>query len=236
MKGVFSTELVAVEAERAEEERTLLKLFPAAAGILMLIANAYLERYLKDDPDGYHLKMFVVLHTGVFLAVAVGTYMSRLEDIIRKSSIFPGSGVGRMLFVARCIAGHRLVIALLIVEVLSLGILYRSTLLAAIGTPFLVVLLQSLLVSSAMVLCLVLTRAERRVMALVAGVVFAGAVVLIGTVVFHVQQILTWVPLLSPTASACLEAQRGGRAQVLSVSALLLLLHVVPWNIGRRYA
>jgi hypothetical protein len=227
---------VAVEAERAAEERTLLKLLPAAAAILVLLANAYLERYLKDDPDGYHLRLFIVLHTGLFLAVAVGTYMSRLEDVIRKSSIFPGSGAGRMVFVARSIAGHRLILALLVVEVLSLGVLYRSTRLAAIGTPILVVLLQSLLVSSVMVLCLVLTRAERRVMSLAAGVVFAGAILLIGTVVFRVQQILTWVPLLSPTASACLEAQRGGGEHVLSLSALLLLLHAVPWLIGRRYA
>ena len=234
--GEATRHLLQVDRERSFLMREASRLVPAVLAIANLFFSASYEHSLRNDLTGYSLSVFLFIQGIIFFAVSSGYYVSRSEEILLKTRIFPTTPWSRFVFVSLSNLRRPLNIALWGTDVFALAVLYRHSFPGLLAAPVFLTLYFAAIQGATSLVFLVFTRTGHPVsgLAAVGGLVAFG--MLVGSIVFRVDSLLAVVPLVAWTA----EGIRGaGNAEVGSVMtrfiyASLFLGAVVA--AGRRYS
>ncbi len=228
--------LLHIDDERALTQKDTTRLVPAAIAVTNLFFSAYFEQFLRDDPSGHSLSLFLFIQGAVFLGIGAGYYLSRTEEILRKCRIFPTTPWSRFVFVAASNLRRPLCIALWSTNVFVLALLYRHSVAGLIGVPVFVTLYLLGIQAALALAFLAMTRAGYAVSgaAAVTSCVLFG--ILIGSVVFNVESLLSLVPLVSWTARGILATRTTEMAGLAIGLALAVAFIGIMAGAARRWA
>jgi hypothetical protein len=234
--GEAARHLLQVDRERGFLRRETSRLIPAAFAIANLFFSASYENSLRNDLSGYSLSIFLFIQGMIFFAVASGYYVSRSEEILLKTRIFPTTPWSRFVFVSLSNLRRPLTIALWGTDVFVLAVLHRHSVPGLLAAPVFLTLYLAAIQGVTSLVFLVFTRTGHPVsgLAAVAGLVAFG--MLLGSIVFRVDSLLALVPLLAWTAEGI---RGGGNGEVGSVLIRLVYVSLFIGTVvaaGRRYS
>jgi hypothetical protein len=225
-----------LDVEKSRGVRPPARFFPVALALLLLFANAYTERYLTDDPDGFYIHLFLFLHAALCAAIATEHFANVTAEILAKTAVFPVDPWTRFVFVMGSLLRQPALRVLWAVDAFSLAIIFRHTTASLIVAPVAFTVLYLCLLTLASLVFLVVTRLQHRV----AVVAFAGAwgavAILLVSTLFHVPSLLQNLPLLHSIAQAIMSAGAGSTGSSIVHFILPLLVTGGAVLAGRRYA
>lgn len=225
-----------LDVEKSREVRPPARFFPVALALLLLFANAYMERYLTDDPDGFYIHLFLFLHAALCAAIATEYFANVTAEILAKTAVFPVRPWTRFVFVVGSLLRQPALRTLWAVDAFSLAIIFRSTSASLIIAPAAFTVLFLCLITLASLVFLVVTRLQHRM----AAVAFAGAwgavAILLVSTLFRVPSLLQNLPLLHSIAQAIQSAGAGSAGSSILHFIPPFLVIVAAALAGRRYA
>src|ERR1043166_3817067 len=95
----ISSRLLAVEQRKGTVDEGRIRTFPAALALFNLTLCAYMDQFLRADSNGHYLALFLFLECSMLVLMAIGTFMRNDLEILVKTSVFPMTSMGVLLFV-----------------------------------------------------------------------------------------------------------------------------------------
>jgi hypothetical protein len=227
--------LLSAERMKTGDYRTT-RLYPAAAAILNLFFCASFERYLKDDPSGYYLSLFLFIEGALYVVVSSTNFFTAAFEILTKSRVFPTTPAGRLWFVVAGSARRPIVFSLVASDVFFLIILFRHAFPHVLITAALFLLM---IISIEVLLATMMLTLMRRSAPLGTAVVLCAlllCLVFIGSFVLHFETVLSAIPFIRWAAMGMLAALVGNTSEALANAAWLVLTTLLVLVIGRRLA
>lgn len=225
--------LLLVERARSGGYRTT-RLYPAVAAILNVVFCAYFERYLKNDPSGFYLSVFLFLEATIYIVASSTNFFTVTFEILSKSRIFPTTPTDRLAFIIAGNFRRPLVLALAATNVFFVIVLFRNTFWLGLTTALFVVLL---IITIEVLLSALLLALMRRSLPLGTAVVvlaFLLLTVFIGSFVFHYETLIASIPLIRWTVNGILAGTRADAAEVVANIAWLCSTAIITLLLGRR--
>ena len=232
----IASQLLSIERKRASYDSAGIRLYPAFVGIANLFFCAYMEQYMKRDPQGHYLSLFLLIEFSAVALVSVGTFIKSMSELISKCTVFPAPPPSYFLFVIAGFVRKPVVVALLAGTILFLVVPLTSTPLLALlsaALAFVAFLDIELIVA---LLCLRLTRSTQPV----AGVAILSFYMLIGVVlgsiIFHFNALLDAAPILSWTVNGIVAIRDGAPGSAIAPALALVLTFLAAVFLGKRLA
>jgi hypothetical protein len=228
-----SRRLLAIARLRSESEPDGWRVLPVAVAVLNLLVCGYHERMLQED--GYSLSLYLFLQAAAAGVLQVLHFHGSLSMILLKTRQFPTSSRGRFLFVAASHASRPLTAALIGSNLLFLAVHYRHNPAAASTSCVLFLLMMALVALLVSFVALVLLRRSPNLPGLAAltGAVLLG--LLLASLVFRIDPIVTDLPFLRWTADGIRAALAGDRATAALKAAYLLATSAALLAAGTRW-
>ena len=230
----IASRLLSIETRRSSLASTGPRHYPAFVVIANLFFCAYMEQYLKTDPGGHYLSLFLVIEFSVMGFISVGAIMGRLGEMILKTSIFPIPASSYLIFLVASLMRRPVILALLLSTLFFLMIPFHSSVVMAslcvflAGSAFLDI---ELII---VVICLVLTRSSQPLAGFAILGLYAVVAVVLGAMVFHLDTLLDALPIISWSVKGIIAAQHGLIIPGALAGLAQLLIFVVFTLIGRR--
>ena len=204
--------------------------------MLNLLPSGFSETILRTDANGYYLSLFLFSHSVVYLVIIFSYCIGTARGILKNVDIFPGRPTGRMLFVIAGCVRHPFSIALLASNAFFFLVLYRQDITSAIIAVVLYLLLMLCILVLASVVFLLLERRRTSAgIALVLVLLFfiAG---LAGSIVFHEESFLAYVPLVSSCVNGIQAALRQDYVQTAIQAMILVGIPTIILMAVKRFA
>jgi hypothetical protein len=230
----IASSLLDVETERRLVVSPRAKLYAVALSFINLFPSGFAERFLKDDPTGYYLSLFLFIHSAVYSLFALSYFTSSSQEILYKVKIFPTSSLSRLIFIVVGFLLHPLSVALLASNIFFFAVLFRNAAPVAVTAIVLYLLLMvciSVLVSTIFLYLESKNQSARIALVIVALLTF---VIITSTLVFHAESFVIGVPLVSWCANGIQAAKAGDVINVAKNSIVLLVIPLGVVFIGRR--
>lgn len=239
MEGIVSTGrgihhlLLQAERDRQRARPVLLRLLPLVVGLSNLFGMAYAERYLAADPDASSLTFLLFLQATVTLSLIFVHYEGTLEEICRKTRLFPSTPKDRYRFGLLSTLRSPPLLALWSTMAVAMLILFHrepaTFLWATAGYAALMV--ATVATSTAILLWIARISGEVTVLLWIVAIAVAG--IIIGTLLFGSPTLLQ---ACLPLVWAAEATRAGANGEVLPAAgnlALLVFLSLSALLIGR---
>lgn len=232
----MASTLLSVEQRRASLESTGSQLYPAFAGVANLFFCAYMDRYLRNDPHGHYLSLFLFVEFSAIALISVATFIRSMSEVVQKSSVFPATPWSYLFFVMRGFIRRPLILSLVLSMQLFLLIPLFSKTASALLCLFVVAAAFFNIEMIVAVLCLKLTRSGQPVAGFAMLTVYGTAGMLFAAIVFHMDTLLDATPIISWTTSGILAAQRGIFSSAAVPLLALVLTFILITFLGKKLA
>ena len=193
-----------------------------------------MEQYLKTDPGGHYLSLFLVMEFSVMGFISVGAIMGRLGEVILKTSIFPIPAWSYLIFLVASLMRRPVILALLLSTLFFLMIPFHSSVVTASLCVFLAgsafIDIELIIV----VICLMLMRSSQPVAGFAILGLYAVVAVVLGAMVFHLDTLLDALPIISWSVKGIIAAQHGLIIPGAMAGLAQLLIFIGFTLIGRR--
>src|SRR5258707_8598374 len=173
----MSNRLLAIEQRKGTSGEGRIRTFPAVLALLNLFFCAYTDEYLRGDVTGQYLSLFLIVESGMLVLIAIGTFMRSSLEILLKTSVFPITPWGILLFVLLSFVRKPASVALWLTTLLFLVVLYFRSILvtSAAITLYGLLVLNVLLLTT--VVCVKLARSSQPVAGIAVLSIFAIVVI-----------------------------------------------------------
>jgi hypothetical protein len=225
------TALLLLSARRAKDQGDSLarRGLPFVMGIVLLFVCGFCERYLRTDPSGHALRLFLFSLTCLSSGLTAAFFSGTTREILRRTAVFPVTRRSRFVFAGLGTLVNPVSVAFLLAGTFSVGILYGdSILMRALSAANFVALI--LLAQLCTLLALLFPIGRRRSAVLVSSFLLA-AFFLSG-----IFSILFDVPAGIPewACQGILAAGRGDHAGALLYASYLGATAILLGAAGRR--
>ncbi len=232
----IASQLLSIEKKRASYDSTGIRLYPAFVGILNLFFCAYMEQYLKNDPQGHYLSLFLLIEYSIVALISVGTFMRSMNELIFKSSVFPSTPLSYLMFVIVGFFRKPVVAALIGGTILFLIVPFASAPFSALLCMVFAVVAFLDIELIVAVLCLRLTRSAQPVAGIAILCVYALIGVVFAAIIFHVNALLDAAPIVSWTVQGIIAIRNGALASAGAPALALLLTLAAALFLGKKIA
>jgi hypothetical protein len=212
------------------------RLYTFAAAILNLFFCAYAERSLTDDIGGFGMTLFLFTETTVIIVLSSISFFTTSREILLKTRIFPITPWARLLFVLSADLRRPLALALIGSTAFFLFVALQQNIVQAITAAMLFLLL--ILIAEVLYATAILT-IMRRSIPVESTIAVLGALfvlLLVASLVFHVESLFAANPLLRWTVQGILAAGRADVPALLQNIAYLTVTGLGAIALGRRSA
>jgi hypothetical protein len=225
------TALVLLAARRAKDQGDSLarRGLPFVTGIALLFVCGYCERYLRTDPSGQTLRLFLFGLTCVASGLTAAFFSGTTREILHRTAVFPVTPLSKFLFAGLGTLLNPVSVAFLLAGALSVGILYGdSILLRALSAANFVALI--VLTQLCTLLALLFPIGRRR------SAVLVSSFLLTAFILSGIFPILFDVPAGVPAwaGQGILAAGRGDGAGALLYASYLGAAAILLGAAGRR--
>ena len=228
--------LLAVDAQKHSANESRVRMLPAVLAIFNLLFCAYAERFLHDDPDGRSLSLFLFLECSLLVIVAVGSFSRHSHEILMKSAVFPTTAWSRFLFVVWSAMRRPASAALWSTTTVFFLVWYRqSVLMIAAGVTFFIFSIINLELLIA-ILCLRSFRASQPLAGIAVFGFFGILAILISSLVFRFDILLSATPIVSWAASGMVAAGKANYPLMLRSLLLMMLTTILLLAAGRKFS
>jgi hypothetical protein len=227
-------ELLSTEKGYRETRKEAWKYTVIVLLFLNLFLDAYLEEYLRNDPGGMYLSVFLFLKSGAIVLLFLPAYFTTTDKILSRTGHYPLSCSERLSFIA--ISGFRRpeILGLVVTDTLFFVVTYGKDVPAiiavALSIAVLVAALQALL--TAALLALRRTSQPITVLAGLCGVGFF--MVGFASLIFRTELISTLIPMIAWARTGILAAAAGDFLYALANVGFLALVWVGATAIAYR--
>lgn len=236
MRPVLSiaVSLLEVDKEQTNVRSPRVRLYASILAVISLFAAGFSETFLSADAEGYHLSLFLFVHSVIYMLLALAHSVGSSRDILHRVRVFPTNSISRILFVVWASIRHPFSIALVAGNTLFFIVLYRANGAVIVTTILLYLLLTLNVTVIASVVFLFLEKKNR--WARVAKVVVAllGFTSLGYFVIFQADSIMTNIPLVGLCGKGIVSALNGNYSAAMLNAGLLMLFPFVVVALGRR--
>lgn len=224
--------LLAVDSKKGTDEEGRIKAHPVILGILNLFFCGYVDQFLQHDVDGHYLSLFFFVEAALLILVAITAFVRSGSEIIHKSTVFPSTSTSRLLFVFWGNLRRSASIALWLTTGIFVVVFYSATWLIAIGALMVFVLMVLAIEMLTAGLCLWLTKSSHPIMgfAVVSMLVVFG--MMISSVIFRQNTLLSSMPILSFAVDAIVAMQRVAIRNYVINAVLLAASFSVIFIVG----
>jgi hypothetical protein len=217
--------LLTIDRIRGRHKTGLQRLLPLAVAVLNLFFASYFERFIANDPETYYLSLFLFLQATVYVFLSLAHFIGSTHEVLRKTRVFPLKGFTRFTYAAVSSVIQPVAIGLVLTTSFALVILCRASTLSMIAAPILYLLLIANIESTLSALTRLLADRNRQVTDIAALLAVAALAVLIGSVVFRADLLITHLPLLSWVTAGIRSA---GEGEYGSLAGTLTALSILP--------
>jgi len=208
---------------------------PIILSILNLAFCAWFQDLLRDDPEGYHLTLYLLVECTVFVLFLVGLFSESLAEILYRTRTFAVGSPSRCLLILVSNATSPAIVLYWISNILFLIVHYHGNKVAIAAIPVLFTLMVAFLVSINAVVLAGTSGAPR----LPVGVLIAYLLVLsalyTGIYVFRSETLLCKMPVLSWTVDGIFAAEEGGWRPAAKEMGRIAAAIVVTLIVGILY-
>lgn len=227
--------LLLIEKMKSDDLETN-RFYPIVAAILNLFFCAYSERALTGDVGGFAMTLFLFTETTAIIVLSSISFFTTSREILLKTRIFPMTPSARLLFVLGADLCRPLSLALVGSTAFFLFIALHHNLVQAIAAVALFLLL--ILIAEVLYATAILT-ILRRSIPVEGAIAVLGAllvVLLVGSLVFHVESLFAANPLLRWSVQGILAAGHADAASFFENMLYMVLTGLGTMAIGRRLA
>lgn len=180
---------------------------PAGAGTLNLFLCVYLEQYLRNDPSGAYLSLFLFIEVSLHVLASIAYFNEVTREIMQHSSIFRVSPPSRLLFAVGTNLRRPLILSLHVTTLLFFFVLFEGTALSVAFGSY--ILLMTTAVCGTASLCLYFSRTTRSLSGLPALLAIATAGGAAVSMLLAFRTVVSVLPVSAWGAAAIVTARQG---------------------------
>jgi hypothetical protein len=202
--------------------------------ILNLFLDAYLEEYLRNDPGGVYLTVFLYLKSGAIVLLFLPAYFTTTDKILFRTGHYPLSCYERLSFIT--ISGFRRpeILGLVVTDTLFFVVTYCKDVSAVIAVALSLAVLAAALQALLTAALLVLRRTSQPITVL-AGLCGVGFFIVgFSALIFRAELISTVIPLIAWARTGILAAAAGDSLYALANVGFLAIVWVGATAIAYR--
>jgi hypothetical protein len=202
-------QLIEVDRSRQRGPGSIARVIPPAAAVGNLLFCATFEPFLRENPSGHFLSLFLLVECAVLIFLNISYFGGKTSHVLARTRIYPIAPSERFSSTIAVEIRRKLVIALVVSTGVFLAILYATSPVAcacAVATYLLMAAAVELLTSTLALLLLRTPHPSASALALLGVAVLA---ITIGLIAFDIADLLAGVPIVNWGAAGIMAGSRG---------------------------